>query len=195
VKGRKGQTVLEIGGVRQAPGARQVRELVLGALLGALAFVIPFAFGFLKVYIPPFSATLCSHVPVMLAILFGPLAAVVAGLGSTLGFLYAMPAFIAARASIHILWGFVGALLYRAGFKLWAALLIVLPIHFIGEALVVVPFGFPLYIPGEPWYKWMATVVGLGTIPHHLVDTAITLVVVAALYATKALPRPRAAGR
>lgn len=171
---------------------RELRNLIVGALLGALAFIIPVEFGFLKIYIPPFSATVCSHVPVMMAILFGPLAAVVAALGSTIGFLVAMPAFIAARASIHILWGLVGALLYRSGCKLWAVLLIILPIHAIGEALVVVPFGFKLYMPGEPWYTWMASVVGLGTIPHHIIDAAITLGIVAALYATRTLPRPQA---
>ena len=39
------------------------REVVYGALLTALALLIPLAFGgFLSVMIPPFSATIASHV-------------------------------------------------------------------------------------------------------------------------------------
>ena len=65
----------------------KVKELVLGALLTALALLIPLAFGgILGITIPPFSATLASHVPVMLAMLVNPLVAFVVGAGSAFGF-------------------------------------------------------------------------------------------------------------
>lgn len=151
----------------------KTRELALGALLAALAIVIPLAFGFLRVVIPPFTATLTSHVPVMLALLVSPVAALAAGVGSTLGFLVATTPVVAARAAIHIIWGLLGALAYRRGMKAWTVLLLMLPVHALGEALVVLPFGFDLADAG--------LVVGVGTALHHLVDMGITLLVFAAL--------------
>ncbi|MEW6032543.1 MAG: ECF transporter S component [Bacillota bacterium] len=151
----------------------KTREVALGALLGAVAVVIPLAFGFLRIVIPPFSATLASHVPVMLGVFAGPVVALSAGLGSTVGFLIAMSPVIAARAAVHIVWGVLGALLYRNGMKPWLVLLVILPVHAIGEALVVLPFGYTL---GQA-----SVVVGVGTALHHLVDMGITLAILGVL--------------
>lgn len=94
----------------------RARDLVYGALLTALSLVIPLAFGnYLRIYLPPFSATLASHVPAMLAMLISPAAAVLVGLGSALGFLVAMGPVIAARAAVHAFFGLAGALLIRRG--------------------------------------------------------------------------------
>ena len=65
----------------------KTRDLVTGALLTALALIIPIFFGsYLRIYIPPFSATLASHVPTMIAFLISPAVAIMVGLGSSLGF-------------------------------------------------------------------------------------------------------------
>ncbi|MCL6581835.1 MAG: ECF transporter S component [Firmicutes bacterium] len=150
------------------------RNVTLGALLGALAAVIPLAFGFLRVTIPPFTATLASHVPVMLAMFVSPAVAFAAGLGSTVGFLLATSLwYVAARAAVHMVWGVLGAYLYRRGMRPWAVLSVILPLHMLGEALVVLPFGFDLYKA--------FIVVGIGTGLHHLVDMTITLAVLGAL--------------
>ena len=151
----------------------KTRQLALGAILGAIAVIIPVAFGFLRVYIPPFSATLASHVPVMLAVFAGPVVALAAGLGSTLGFFLILPLVITARASIHIVWGVVGAFLYLRGMKPWVVLLVILPIHAIGEALVVLPFGWTLGQAG--------LIVGVGTALHHLFDMGLTLLILGVL--------------
>ena len=145
----------------------KTRELVLTAILIAFALIIPLYFGFLKVYIPPFSATIASHVPVMLAIFISPLSAILVGLGSTVGFWMTLGPVIAARASSHIVFGGLGAWLFRRGVKPWQALLAMLPVHAVMESLIVLPFGFSLY---EGFI-----VVGIGTVLHHLVDMAITL--------------------
>ncbi|NLJ73613.1 MAG: hypothetical protein GX331_01330, partial [Firmicutes bacterium] len=55
----------------------------------------------------------------------------------------------------------------------WQALLLVLPIHALGEALVVMPFGLG-------WYQALV-VVGIGTVLHHAADGAITVVLEGAL--------------
>ncbi|MGE5577488.1 MAG: ECF transporter S component [Syntrophothermus sp.] len=158
---------------RKTSGKRimQTREMVLGAILMSLSLVIPLAFGgVLTVTIPPFTATLAAHVPVMLAMLVSPLTAVMVGIGSMLGFLIrlGMPV-VAARALMHSLFGGVGAVLIRRGMPFWAALLAVLPVHALSEALIVIPFGFSLYQVG--------VVVAVGTALHHLVDAGISLTI------------------
>lgn len=90
----------------------KAKEIVTSALLTALSLLIPITFGgYIKIYIPPFSATLASHVPSMIAMLISPTAAVMVGLGSTLGFLLIMGPVVAARAFVHVFFGLAGALL------------------------------------------------------------------------------------
>jgi len=145
--------------------------MLYGALLTGMAILIPVAFrGWLQVYLPPFSATIGSHVPSMLAMAISPWTAVMVGIGSGLGFLITLGPVIAARALVHAVFGAVGAELVRRGAPLWRAILLTLPIHVIGETLVVIPFGFDLY--------QALVVVGIGTGLHHLADGFIT----AALY-------------
>lgn len=151
-----------------------MKELLYGAMLTALALLIPLAFqGWLQVAIPPFSATLGSHLPSMLAMTISPWAAALVGLGSSLGFLLTLGPIIALRAFIHVLFGVVGAKLYQRGFSLWKVLLLVLPIHALGESVVVLLFGFDL--------KQAFVVIGIGTVLHHLADSALTLVLHRAL--------------
>lgn len=145
----------------------KTRELVLTAIFIAFSLIIPLYFGFLKVYIPPFSATIASHVPVMLAIFISPISAMLVGLGSTVGFWMTMGPVIAARAATHIVFGGLGAWLFRRGVKPWPVLLAMLPVHAVLESLIVLPFDFTLYQG--------FVVVGIGTAIHHLIDMAITL--------------------
>jgi len=153
----------------------RVQELVYGALLTALALIIPLYFrGSLQIVIPPFSATLASHVPVMLAMFVSPLVAALVGLGSTYGFLITMTPVIAARASIHIIFGVLGALLYRRGLSPWKIIAITAPVHALGEALVVIPFGFTMQVA--------LVTVGIGTLLHHVIDAAISISILTALW-------------
>ena len=150
------------------------KELLYGALLTALALMIPLLFrGWLQVVLPPFTATLGSHVPVMLAMFVSPLVAALVGVGSTVGFLITLGPVVAARAAIHIIFPAIGAVMLRKGFKPWQVLLIIAPIHAVGEALVVIPFGFTPYSA--------LVVVGIGTLLHHSADAAITLALHSAL--------------
>lgn len=152
-----------------------VRKLTFTAMLTALAIIIPIVFGgtFLKIQIPPFSATLFSHVPMFLAMLIAPEVAVVVGIGSALGFLITSPAVIAARAFTHTFVGLAGALLIRRGVSFKKVIVFTAPIHAVLEALIVIPFGFTatkaLYV------------VGIGTAAHHFADGIITIILVGAI--------------
>jgi len=146
----------------------KIRELVVGALLTSLALLIPLAFGgFLGITIPPFSATLASHVPVMLAMTVSPLVAFMVGIGSALGFLIKLGPVIGARAAMHAIFAVIGALMIKKGYSLRNTLIATLPIHAFSEALIVIPFGFSLYKAG--------VVIGIGTALHHIADAVITL--------------------
>jgi len=158
------------------------KELAFGALLVALSLAIPLAWGgFLMVAIPPFTATLASHVPLFLSMLISPAVAVMVGLGSALGFTLRLSPVIGARAAMHITVGYLGARLVRSGRPYWLVLLLVLPLHAIMEALIVIPFGFSLHRAG--------VVVGVGTALHHLADSAITLMLVKLLSQTRVWPK------
>ena len=150
------------------------RDLVYGALLTALSLLIPIAFGnYLRVYLPPFSATLASHVPVMLAMLVSPAVAALVGIGSTVVFLLVLGPEVAARAFVHVAVGVVGALILTRNRSFATALLASAPIHALGEVLVVLPFGFSSY---EAWI-----LVGVWTLLHHTADAVISLAIAASL--------------
>ncbi|MDV3428386.1 MAG: ECF transporter S component [Bacillota bacterium] len=151
-----------------------LKKLTYSALLTALAIIIPVVFGpFLKIQIPPFSATLASHVPMFLAMFVGPEAAVIVGVGSFAGFLLTSPAVVAARALMHAFVGLAGALLIKKGVSFKKVIFITMPIHGILEALVVMPFGFTMYKA--------LVIVGVGTAMHHIADGFITIALVAAI--------------
>jgi niacin transporter len=155
----------------------EAHELLYGALLAALAVMIPTAFGgWLQIVVGPFSATLASHVPTMLAMFISPVVAALVGIGSALGFLMTLGPVIAGRAAVHILIGVMGAQLVRRGYTRGGTLALTALPHAAGEAVIVTLFGF------EPYTALV--VVGLGTVLHHGIDSAITLAVVGSLAKT-----------
>lgn len=159
----------------------KTKELTLGALLSAMALLIPIAFGgFLMVSIPPFTATIMSHVPLFLAMLVSPMAAVMVGLVSALGFLIKLGPVIGVRALMHVVVGYVGARAIKKGYSFPAALAIALPFHALLEGIAVIPFfGFNLYK--------IFVVVALGTAIHHTVDSCIAVFVAEVLKKARAI--------
>jgi niacin transporter len=156
----------------------KIRQMVYAGLLTALAIIIPIQFGFLRIVIPPyFTATLASHVPMMLSMLISPFVAVVVGIGSTIGFLIAgTPAPVVARAATHIVVGYVGAMIIMKNKSYIKAVAIAAPIHGILEALVTIPFiGF-----GPAVYPVLA-VTAVGAILHHTADGIIAYGIVKAV--------------
>lgn len=149
--------------------------MALAGIFSALALAIPLAFrGTLQFYIPTvgYSATLASHVPVMLSIVAGPVVAGIVGSASTFGFFVTLGPVVAARAATHILWGVAAAIAVKKGMSFPKALfLVALPLHAIPEGLVVLPFGVPLA---------GAAVNIVGTAIHHTADSVISIAVLRA---------------
>lgn len=153
--------------------SNKIRKMVFAAVLTAIAIIIPTQFGFLKITIGPFTATVASHVPMFLAMLISPTVAIFVGLGSALGFFITTPLVVAARAAMHIVVGFVGALIINKDKNFKKAITLTAPIHGILEGLIVIPFGFSIY--------QFVVVVAIGTILHHFVDGAISYALANAL--------------
>ncbi len=162
-------------------GHDKVLRLVVGSLLMALSLVIPLSFGgVLGIVIPPFTATLASHVPTFLAMLYGPLIAGIVGLGSAVGFFLRLGPIVGLRAAMHIPLGIAGALLLKKRYSFPATLGLISPLHAGLEALVVLPFGYSLKDAG-----WL---VGVGTLLHHVLDSTIAIVLWKALSYSKVFP-------
>ncbi|HHW25738.1 MAG TPA: ECF transporter S component [Firmicutes bacterium] len=153
----------------------EVRKLVIGSLLLALSLVIPLAMGgILGVVIGPFSATLASHVPTFIAMLYGPLVAAAVGTGSALGFFMRLGPVVGARAAMHIPVGIAGSLLLRRGVSFPVTLALMAPLHGLLESLVVLLFNFTLQDAGY--------LVGVGTLLHHTMDSIIAIACWRALF-------------
>jgi niacin transporter len=152
---------------------RNVTKMIYAALLTAISIIIPLYFGFLKVVIGPFTATIASHVPLFIAMVISPGVAIAVGVGSAIGFTITSPAFVAARAAMHTVVGGVGGYLINKGVPFKYVVLITAPIHAILEALVVIPFGYNL--------STALIVVGIGTFVHHFVDGTISFGLIKAL--------------
>ncbi len=150
------------------------KKLTASALLIALAILIPMVFGNtpLKIYIPPFSATLGSHIPMFIGMFLGPFEAIVIGIGSTVGFMLAMGnPIIALRAASHIIVGYVAAKMILKKMSYAKAVAFTAPIHGILEGLVVL-----ILAPSSGWtFVWVTAV---GTLLHHIVDGAISLPII-----------------
>ena len=151
----------------------KIRKMMFAAVLIAISIIIPTQFGFLRIVIGPFTATIASHVPMFLAMLISPEVAIAVGVGSALGFFITSPLVIAARASMHVVVGYVGALIIKKDKNLKKAIAITAPIHGILEGLAVIPFGFSVY--------QFIVVVAVGTMIHHFVDGAISYALANAL--------------
>lgn len=156
-------------------------QIALSGVLSALAIAIPFVFRGtpLQIYIPAiqYSGTLASHVPSMIAIAVGPSVAALVGLASTIGFLATLGPVIAARAFIHVLFGVAASIfMFRGGSYVKALFLIALPIHVLGEGLVVYALG-PMFGVMNVLPLVAGLSVSLGTAIHHIIDAVISLAV------------------
>ncbi len=147
-----------------------VKKLTFASVLTAIAIIIPFAV-FFKVVIPPFSATLGSHVPMFISMLLGPQVAIMVGLGSAFGFFLNLGPVVGARALMHVFVGLIGSYLIKKGLSFGRVSLITAPIHGILEALVVMPFiGFDVYN--------LLVITAVGTILHHGADAFISHIII-----------------
>lgn len=155
----------------------RVKKMIISALLTAIAVIIPLQFGFLRVYIPPFTATIASHVPMFLAMIISPKVALIVGAGSTFGFLLTSGAPVALRAASHIVVGYIGGRLFRKYKNLKMPTIITAPIHGILEGIAIIPFGIDT--------TTIILITIFGTIIHHFIDAFISFIIIKSMANSK----------
>ena len=163
-----------------------VISMCISALLCALGIIIPMFMP--KIWIPPMSFTLASHVPIFIAMFLSPASALLVTVVTSIGFALSMPLVVALRAASHLVFVVVGSLLLKRVPYLLSSLRTALPfnlllgvLHGACESLVVTAFYFT-GAGSESWYEsvYVVTVlllVGLGTVVHSMVDFTIAAAV------------------
>lgn len=156
------------------------KKLTITALLTALAIVIPMVMP-IKVVMPPFSATLASHTPLIIAMFVSPASAIITSLGSAIGFLFSLGPVVSARAAMHVLFTFAGAVMIKKRKNFYLTLLVTLVLHTISDMgivwVIANMFGMGSILKDQAMdlVQW---VIAIGTSIHHVVDYALAMVVV-----------------
>lgn len=166
-----------------------VYRLAVAALLCAVGIMIPMVMP-IKVYLPPMSFTLASHVAIFLAMCISPMTALAVSVGTTIGFVFSgLPVDVWLRALSHTVWAVGGALWLKShpdtlnhfgGSAVFCAVLAA--VHAALELLVVIA----LYLGGlagmaekfaQGGFTSIVALVGLGTMVHSCADYVVSVLV------------------
>ncbi len=165
------------------------KNMVITALLIAFGIIIPTAFGFLRVVLPPaFTATLTAHVPIFVAMFISPASAIFTAIGTAIGFLLAgLDMVVVIRAASHIVFAIVGAAMLKKKMNIITVGVVTAIIHGLCEAIVVYVFLALGWTTSTDSYLEIAFYTnGIGTVVHHAVDYIIAVILIKALQKTKA---------
>jgi niacin transporter len=166
------------------------KNMVITALLIAFGIIIPTAFGFLRVVLPPaFTATLTAHVPIIIAMFISPASAVFTAIGTAIGFFVAgLDLVVVIRAASHIIFAIVGAYMLRKRSNILIAGVVTAVLHALCEAIVVYIFlAMGWTTSSESFIKIAFYTNGIGTLVHHTIDFAIAIALLKALAKTGAV--------
>ncbi len=169
----------------------KTKDMVITALLIAFGIIIPTMFSGLRVYLPPFSATLTAHVPVFVAMFISPVSAIFTSIGTTVGFIFAgLDPAVTARAFSHIIFAVIGAFMIKNNISIILTGAVTMILHALFEALVSLLFLSAGWSSanGNMFYTAFY-ITGIGTVLHHAVDYIIAIVLVKALSKVKALKK------
>ena len=165
----------------------KTKELTITALLTALAIIIPQIMP-IKVVQPPFTATLASHTPLIIAMFISPLAAILTSLGSAIGFFFTFGPIVAARAATHIFFTLAGAYMIRKKYHLALTVAVTLVLHAITDMGIVyimaVFFGMDSILKSQAM-SYVQAWLGIGTAVHHLVDFLLAYIILLPLSKAK----------
>lgn len=171
--------------------SQNVLRLAMAALLVAIGILIPMFMPVpFKLYIPPMSFTLASHVAIFFAMFISPLTAFAVAVGTTLGFVFSgLPLDVWLRALTHVVWAVLGALwLKQHPDCLYKPVLSALFCLAVGVVHAALELGviFVLYFGGfggvaekfqSAGFMAIFLLVGLGTLIHSSVDYVLSLLV------------------
>ena len=119
---------------------KNIREFTITGLLTALAIVIPMIMP-VKVLIPPFTATLASHLPLIISMFISPFSAVITAIGSAIGFFITMSPIVGGRAATHVFFTLAGAYMIKNNKNPWLVVAVTMVLHSVSDMLIVYIFG------------------------------------------------------
>lgn len=163
------------------------KNMVITALLIAFGIIIPTAFGFLRVILPPaFTATLTAHVPIFIAMFVSPTSAIFTAIGTAIGFLVAgLDMVVVIRAASHIIFAIAGAYMIKKKMSIALVGIVAAVIHALIEAIVVYLFlAIGWTTSSDSFVKVAFYTTGIGTLLHHIVDYVIAIVLIKAIAKT-----------
>lgn len=154
-----------------------IHKLTLSGLFIAFAITIPMFMP--KLYSDGiFSATLASHVPVILAMFISPMVALAVAAGSSLGFAVTLGPIVALRAAMHIGFAVVGAYMVKKKAKMWQTFLVTLVLHAVLEAVIVLILYHTMGIGlNGKTLEYTMYLILIGTSLHHCVDYAVSYLI------------------
>lgn len=163
--------------------------MVITALLIAFGIIIPTAFGFLRIVLPPaFTATLTAHVPIFISMFISPLSALLTAIGTTIGFFVCgTPIVVAVRAASHIIFALVGAYMLKNKCSVVLCGIVTMLLHAVFEAAVAYAFLAFGWTEGNTTAWISAYTTGIGTLIHHALDYVIAVIIIKALAKAGAL--------
>lgn len=166
--------------------SKQTRQLVIAALLTALALVIPMFMPLKLVLEPIYSATFASHVPGILAMFVGPFAVIGTAAGSAIGFIQLGP-WVVLRALSHMIFGLCGYKMIKSKWNIFLVLVLTGLLH-AGAEMVVGLISIPFTVAPEGGVlKYILVTLGCGSFIHHCIDFTISFVIFYALKSAKLL--------
>jgi len=168
----------------------KTKDMVIAALLTSMSILIPNVFP--TIPLGPFTATFASHLPVIVAMFISPLVALLAGIGSIIGFaVKGVPVWVVARAAMHVPFAIMGAYMLKKHGNIALTILFTMLVHSILEVIAVLPFinmmptdAQTLSVLGFDISLSWALVILIGTMLHHIIDFAIAMLVVPVLKKT-----------
>ncbi len=176
----------------------KTKDMVIAALLTSMAILIPNVFP--TIPLGPFTATFASHLPVIVAMFISPLVALLAGIGSIIGFaVKGVPVWVVARAAMHVPFAIIGAYMLKKNWNIAITILFTMIVHSVLEIVAVLPFlnmmptdSQTLTVLGFDISLSWALVILVGTMLHHIIDFAIAMLVIPVLKKTGYLQRDMA---
>ncbi len=170
----------------------KTRELVLAAILTALAILITYSP--VKLNLPFFTLTLGAHVPTLLAMFVSPWVAVMSVIGSCIGFFMAIPApnnmLVMIRAALHIIFVLVGMKILDKKMNIYLVIILTSFMHALAEGIAVYALT-PVIVPNsETTQLWAGWIAAAGTFVHHYIDCAIAAPILFALARAKMIQKP-----
>lgn len=168
----------------------KTKDMVIAALLTSMSILIPNVFP--TIPLGPFTATFASHLPVIVAMFISPFVALLAGIGSIIGFaVKGVPVWVVARAAMHVPFAVIGAYMIKKNWNIGFTILFTMLIHSVLEVVSVLPFinmmptdSQTLTLFGADISLSWALVILVGTMLHHIIDFAIAMLVVPVLKKT-----------